>query len=66
MLAKALLGARRQLLSVSLALENQIRGILKTFGRIVPKGGGGLFEKNVRAPSWHDAHQDRPLVGPRP
>jgi hypothetical protein len=36
--AKALLGA----------LENQIRGILKTFGRIVPKGGGGLFEKNVR------------------
>ena len=35
MLAKALLGARRQLLSVSLALENQIRGILKTFGRIV-------------------------------
>ena len=38
MLAKALLGARSQLLSMSLALENQIRGILKTFGRIVPKG----------------------------
>jgi transposase len=34
MLAKALLGARSQLLSMSLALENQIRGILKTFGRI--------------------------------
>jgi transposase len=49
MLAKALLGARSQLLSMSLALENQIRGILKTFGRIVPKGTGGLFEKNVRA-----------------
>jgi transposase len=32
MLAKALLGARSQLLSMSLALENQIRGILKTFG----------------------------------
>ena len=30
MLAKALLGARRQLPSMSLALENQIRGILKT------------------------------------
>src|SRR5215471_7507581 len=41
MLAKALLGARSQLLSMSLALENQIRGILKTFGRIVPKGAGG-------------------------
>src|SRR5215468_3937601 len=38
MLAKALLGARSQLLSMSLALENQIRGILKTFGWIVPKG----------------------------
>jgi len=49
MLAKALLRGRSQLLSMSLALENQIRGILKTFGRIVPKGAGGLFEKNVRA-----------------
>jgi transposase len=44
MLAKALLGARRQLLGMSLALENQIRGILKTFGRIVPKGAGGVFD----------------------
>jgi transposase len=43
MLAKALLGARSQLLSMSLALENQIRGILKTFGRIVPKGGRRLI-----------------------
>jgi transposase len=55
MLAKALLGARRQLLSVSLALENQIRGILKTFGRVVPMGGGGLFEKNVRVLITEDA-----------
>jgi transposase len=55
MLAKALLGARSQLLSMSLALENQIRGILKTFGRIVPKGAGGLFEKNVRALITDDA-----------
>jgi transposase len=49
MLTKALLGARSHLLSISLSLENQIRGLLKTFGRIVPKGAGGLFEKNVRA-----------------
>src|SRR5690242_5939351 len=55
MLAKALLGARSQLLSMSLALENQIRGILKTFGRVVPKGAGGLFEKNVRALITDDA-----------
>jgi transposase len=55
MLAKALLGARGQLLNMSLSLENQIRGILKTFGRIVPKGAGGLFEKNVRAVIADDA-----------
>jgi error-prone DNA polymerase len=55
MLAKALLGARSQLLSISLALDNQIRGILKTFGRIVPKGAGGVFEKNVRALITGDA-----------
>ena len=52
---RRLLGARSQLLNMSLALENQIRGILKTFGRIVPKGGGGLFEKNVRAMITDDA-----------
>jgi transposase len=55
MLAKALLGARSQLLSISLTLENQIRGILKTFGRIVPKGAGAIFEKNVRALITGDA-----------
>ena len=49
MLAKTLLGARRQLLSVSLALENQIRGILKTFGRIVPKGGAADYSKRTFA-----------------
>src|SRR5262249_26570297 len=32
-----------------------IRGILKTFGRIVPKGAGGLFEKNVGALIMDDA-----------
>jgi transposase len=31
------------------------RGILKTFGRIVPKGAGGVFEKNVRALITGDA-----------
>jgi transposase len=44
MLAKALLGARSQLLSMSVALENQIRGILKTFGRI------GQARRSYRAP----------------
>jgi transposase len=45
MRAKALLGARSQLLSMSLALENQIRGILKTFGRIVPKGAADYSKR---------------------
>ena len=48
MLAKALLGARSQLLSMSLALENQIRGILKTFGRIVPKGAADCSKERSR------------------
>jgi transposase len=29
-------------------LSNQIRGIMKTFGLVVPKGSGGVFERNVR------------------
>jgi transposase len=50
MLAKALLGARSQLLSMSLALENQIRGIQKTFGRIVPKGVRRTIRKERSRP----------------
>jgi transposase len=36
---------------MSLALENQILGIVKTFGRIVPKGPAGSY---VRALITHD------------
>jgi transposase len=49
MLSKALVGARDQLQAATTTLSNQIRGILKTFGLIVPKGSGSVFEKNVRA-----------------
>ena len=49
MLVKALIGARGQLLDMTTSLSNQIRGILKTFGLIVPKGRGSVFERNVRA-----------------
>lgn len=48
MLSKALLGARGQLLGISTALSNQVRGIMKTFGLVVPKGAGRIFEANVR------------------
>ena len=47
MRVKALTGARSQLLGMSTELSNQIRGIMKTFGLVVPKGQGGVFERNV-------------------
>jgi transposase len=48
MLSKAHIGARRQLLDISTALSNQVRGVMKTFGLVVPKGGGRIFQVNVR------------------
>jgi transposase len=48
MLVRSLLGARTQLLGIVTELSNQIRGVMKTFGLIVPKGGGRIFEANVR------------------
>jgi transposase len=49
MLARAMIGARGQLLATVTKLSNQIRGIMKTFGLVVPKGTGGIFERNVRS-----------------
>jgi transposase len=40
MLSKALAGARGQLTTMVTDLSNQIRGIMKTFGLVVPKGSG--------------------------
>jgi transposase len=48
MLSKALLAARGQLLGFTTGLSNQVRGIMKTFGLVVPKGTGRVFEANVR------------------
>ena len=48
MLERSLLGARTQLLSIVTDLSNQIRGLMKTFGLVVPKGAGTVFEANVR------------------
>jgi transposase len=48
MLVRTLLGARRQLVGVGIDLANQIRGVLRTFGLIPPKGGGRIFEAAVR------------------
>ncbi len=49
MVTRTLVAARSQLVSISKQLSNQVRGLLKTFGLIVPKGKGGAFDANVRA-----------------
>jgi len=48
MLTRTLVGARGQLIKIVTELSNQIRGLMKTFGLVVPKGAGRLFEANVR------------------
>ena len=45
---RALLGGRSQLVGISTGLSNHIRGIMKTFGLVVPKGGGRIFDAHVR------------------
>jgi transposase len=49
MLTRTLVGARGQLIKAATQLSNQIRGVMKTFGLLVPKGGGGVFEGHVRS-----------------
>ncbi len=44
---QALVTARTQLLKMQLQLSNQIRGLMKTFGLIVPKGLGRVFDGHV-------------------
>jgi transposase len=49
MLTLTLVAARSQLIKTVTELSNQIRGLMKTFGLVVPKGAGRMFETNVRA-----------------
>lgn len=48
MLIRTLITARRQLLKMQIETSNQMRGLMKTFGLVVPKGAGSVFEGNVR------------------
>ncbi len=50
MLTRTLVGARNRLLSISTHLSNQIRGLMKTFDLIAPKGIDRAFDGNVREP----------------
>ena len=45
---RALLAARTQLVCQLTTLKNTVRGILKTFGLIMPPGSGRQFERRVR------------------
>lgn len=47
MLMRTLITARRQLLKMRVQMSNQIRGLMKTFGLVLPKGAGSVFERNV-------------------
>lgn len=48
MLTRTLVAARGQLRKTIVQMSNQIRGLMKTFGLIVPKGAGSVFENHVR------------------
>jgi len=48
MLTRTLVAARGQLRKTIVQMSNQIRGLMKTFGLIVPKGTGSVFENHVR------------------
>ena len=59
MLTRTLVAACTRLVRIKTELLNQIRGMMKTFGLIVPAGKGSTFEANVRArlppvPHAHD------------
>lgn len=47
MRVRALITGRAQRVGIGIALSNHIRGVMKTFGLVVPKGGGRIFETNV-------------------
>lgn len=47
MLMRTLITARRQLMKMRVQMSNQIRGLMKPFGLVIPKGAGSVFERNV-------------------
>jgi hypothetical protein len=49
MLTRTLVAARHQMIKATTQLSNQIRGLMKTFGLVVPKGAGRVFEGHVRS-----------------
>jgi len=48
MQTRTLIAARMRLLRITTELSNQIRGLMKTFGLVVPAGKGSRFERHVQ------------------
>ena len=48
MLTRTLVAARNRLVRIATELSNQIRGLMKTFGLVVPRRKGSRFEEQVR------------------
>lgn len=48
MLVRTLLAARHQMLKMTVQVSNQIRGVMKTFGLVVPKSAGSILEGHIR------------------
>lgn len=49
MLTRTLVAARTRLVRIKTELSNQLRGMMKTFGLVVPAGKGSKFEEHVRS-----------------
>ena len=52
---RSTLGVRKQLVGMRTEMINQIRGLMKIFGLILPKGSGARSEASVRAHSAEKA-----------
>lgn len=48
MLTRTLVAARTKLVRIKTEISNQIRGLMKTFGLVIPAGKGSTFEAHVR------------------
>lgn len=48
MFTRTLVAARTRLVQITTELSNQIRGLMKTFGLVMPPGKGSRFDENVR------------------
>lgn len=47
MLTRTLIAARTRLVRISTELSNQIRGLMKTFGLVIPAASGGRFIEHI-------------------